>query len=200
MIKLYMELEVVMKIILASKSERRKKLLEMINLKYEVLESTFDEKINKNLTPIENCINISLEKARDVKNKTTGNRIIISCDTIVCKDNKIYGKPKNYDDAFNMLKILNNTSHEVISALTVIKIIDEKEFIFQDTGLCKVYIDNMSDLEIHDWIINNKPFDKAGSYAIQEEFGKFITKVEGDYFSIVGLPINKLYNILKEKI
>ena len=186
-----------MKVILASKSSRRKDLLRMMHINYEVVESQEEEVIDESLTPLESCTNISMQKALDVKNKTMGDRIIIACDTIVCKDNKIYGKPKNYDDAFNMLKILSNGSHEVISCLTVINIRGDFEKIYQESSTCKVYIDPMTDSEIKDWIINYEPYDKAGAYAIQEEFGKYITKIEGDYYTIVGLPINKLYRILK---
>ena len=187
-----------MKIILASKSKRRQDLLNMLGINYEVVESTGNELIDNTLTPFENCLNISLEKALDVKKNTSGDRIIIACDTIVCMENKIYGKPKDYDDAFNMLKTFSGTSHEVISCLTVIKVKNKEEIIKQDYNTCKVYTDNMSDSEINEWLIKNKPYDKAGAYAIQEEFGKYITKIEGDYYTIVGLPINKLYNILKE--
>ena len=189
-----------MKIILASNSKRRQELLKMMNIDYEVVVSNKEEKIDSKLTPLENCTNISLQKALDIKDKTDGDRIIISCDTIVLKDNKVYGKPKDYKDAFNMLKVLNNTSHEVISCLTVIKIENDRETIIKDYGVGIVYIDNMTDNEISDWINSNKPYDKAGGYAIQQEFGKYITKIEGDYYSIVGLPINKLYNILKNMI
>jgi len=187
-----------MKIILASKSKRRQDLLKMINLDYEVVIAESDEIKDDNLSPLENCINISLQKALEVKEKTSGDRIIISCDTIVVKNNKIYGKPKNYQDAFDMLKLLSNTSHEVLSCLTVIKIKDNEEFIYKHQGTGVVYIDNMSDNEINDWINIGNPYDKAGGYAIQESFGKYVTKVEGDFYSIVGLPLNALHNILKD--
>ena len=187
-----------MKIILASKSKRRQELLKLINIDYEIVVSDGDEIIDDKLTPIENCINISLQKALEVKEKTKGDRIIISCDTIVVKDNKIYGKPKKYEEAFNMLKLLSNTSHEVLSCLTVIKVENNQETIYKHQGQGIVYIDSMTDSEINDWIKIGNPYDKAGGYAIQESFGKFITKIEGDYYSIVGLPLNKLYNILKE--
>ena len=186
-----------MKIILASKSKRRQDLLDMMKIKYDCIVSDKEEKIDYNLSPIDNCINISLEKALDVKNKTKGDRIIISCDTIVVQNGKIYGKPKDYDEAFSMLKLLSNTSHEVISCLTVIKIQDNKEKIYKSQSKCLVYIDKLTDEEIRSWIEENRPYDKAGGYAIQEEFGKYITKIEGDYYAIVGLPINELYNILK---
>ena len=189
-----------MKFILASKSPRRQELLKMINIKYEVVESTKEEMKDNNLSPLQNCINISLEKALDVKEKTNGDRVIISCDTIVIKDGQIFGKPKNYEEAFNMLKVLSGTSHEVISCLTVIEVLNGNEHIYQDNNTCKVYIDSLNDKEINNWIINHKPFDKAGGYAIQEEFGKYITKIEGDYYTIVGFPINKLYRILKYKV
>ena len=186
-----------MKIILGSNSKRRKELLDMIGLNYEIVTSCEKEIINDNLTGLENCKNISLQKALNVKNKTHGDRIIITCDTIVIKNNKLYGKPKDRQDAINMLKILSNTYHEVISCLTIIKIKDNKEEVFKDYSTCKVYIDNLSDKEIINWVDNHNPYDKAGSYAIQEEFAKHIKKINGDFYTIVGLPINKLYNILK---
>ena len=145
-----------MKIILASKSKRRQELLKMLGINYEIVESTGNELIDNTLTPIENCQNISLEKALDVQKKTNGDRIIIACDTIVCMDNQIYGKPKDYEDAFDMLKILSGRSHEVISCLTVIKVKNKKKIIKQESSTCKVYIDNMSDSEINEWLIKNK--------------------------------------------
>jgi len=187
-----------MKIILASKSKRRQELLKMINLNYEVVPALKEEIIDNNLTYLQNCINISLNKALEVKDKTMGDRIIISCDTIVVKDNKIYGKPKNSEEAYNMLKKLSNTSHDVISCLTVLQVKNNVEKVFQKQGFGRVYIDSLTDQEILNWIATNNPYDKAGGYAIQEEFGKYIFKVEGDYYSIVGLPLNELYRILKE--
>lgn len=187
-----------MEIILASKSIRRKELLDMMNIKYKVVISNEKEKYDNLLTPLENCINISLEKALNVKKQTSGDRIIISCDTIVEKDNKMYGKPKNETEAFEMLKILSGTSHNVYSCLTVIKINNNIEEIYQKQGKGIVYIDDLEDYEIKEWIKKGNPYDKAGGYAIQQEFGKYIKRVEGDYYSIVGLPINELYKILKK--
>ena len=186
-----------MKIILASKSIRRKELLDMMNIKYDVVVSNEKEKYDNLLTPFENCINISLEKALNVKKQTKGDRIIISCDTIVEKDNKMYGKPKSYEEAFNMLKLLSGTNHNVYSCLTVIKIEKGKEEVIQKQGQGIVYVDELTDEEIIDWINIGNPYDKVGGYAIQMDFGKYISKVEGDFYSIVGLPINELYKILK---
>lgn len=187
-----------MKIILASKSKRRQDLLTKIGLQYEVIISTKDEVVDSNLSPLENCINISYQKALDVMERTSGDRIIISCDTIVVKDNKIYGKPKTYDEAFKMLKLLSNTSHDVYSCLTVIMIKGDETKIYKEQGIGTVYIDSMTDNEINEWIENGNPYDKAGGYAIQESFGKYVTKTTGDFYAIVGIPLNKLYRILIE--
>lgn len=187
-------------IILASNSKRRQELLKMINIDYKVISSDINEKLDFSLSPLENCMNISLNKALDVESKTNGDRIIISCDTIVVKDNIIYGKPRDKKDCIRMLKAFKNTSHEVISSLTVIKIVNNERIVYQDYDGAKVFVDDLSDFEMNNWIENGKPYDKAGGYAIQEEFGKYIKRVEGDYYSIVGLPLNKLYKILREII
>jgi len=188
-----------MRIILASQSKRRQELLKNhLNLDFEVVVSEKDEVEDKNLTPLENCTNISYEKAKDILEKTSGDRIIISCDTVVLKNNKIYGKPKNKEDAYNMLKLLSGDSHEVLSCLTVIKVKDNKKKDYKTYGSGIVYIDEMTDDEINSWIENNNPYDKAGGYAIQEGFAKYIEKIEGDFYSVVGIPLNKLYNILKK--
>lgn len=187
-----------MKIILASKSKRRQDLLKMIGLDFQIVVAEKDEEKDITLSPLENCINISLNKALEVKEKTKGDRIIISCDTIVVKNNKLYGKPKSQKEAYDMLKMLSNDYHEVLSCLTVIKVLNNTSEIYQRQGKGIVYIDNLSDYEINDWIEHGNPYDKAGGYAIQEEFGKYISKIEGDFYSIVGLPLNDLYHILKE--
>lgn len=189
-----------MKIILASNSKRRQELLKQINIDYEVIVSNIDEIIFDNLTPLENCSNISYQKAIDVYKKTKGDRVIISCDTIVLFNNKVYGKPKDKQEAIDMLKLFSDNTHEVISCITVITNINNQYHEYKEHEITKVTIDLLSDFEINEWIDKNKPYDKAGGYAIQEEFGKYIKKIDGDYFNIVGLPINKLYSILKKII
>ena len=188
-----------MRIILASQSKRRQELLKSgLNLEFEVIVSEKDEVEDESLSPLENCINISYEKAKDVLERTSGDRIIISCDTVVLKNNKIYGKPKTHEDAYNMLKLLSGNFHEVLSCLTVIKVENDKLEEYKTYGSGKVYIDEMTDDEINSWIENNNPYDKAGGYAIQEGFAKYVEKIEGDFYSVVGIPLNKLYNILKK--
>ncbi len=187
-----------MQIILASASKRRQDLLKMINLDYKVIVSDEEEVIDKSLTVLENCQNISYQKALNVLKKVKEDSIIISCDTVVCKDNELIGKPKDKLDATLMLKKLSGTSHIVYSCLTVLKV-KNQEIIeeYKEVGEGLVYVDNLSNEEIEDWINKGNPYNKAGGYAIQEEFGKYVTKVEGDFYAIVGLPLNKLYQILK---
>ena len=187
-----------MQIILASASKRRQDLLKMINLDYKVIVSDEEEVVDKSLTVLENCQNISYQKALNVLKKVKEDSIIISCDTVVCKDNELIGKPKDKLDATLMLKKLSGTSHIVYSCLTVLKV-KNQEIIeeYKEVGEGLVYVDNLSNEEIEDWINKGNPYNKAGGYAIQEEFGKYVTKIEGDFYSIVGLPLNKLYQILK---
>ena len=188
-----------MQIILASSSKRRQDLLKMINLDYKVIVSDEEEVIDKSLTVLENCQNISYQKALNVLKKVKEDSIIISCDTVVCKDNELIGKPKDKLDATLMLKKLSGTSHIVYSCLTVLKIKNQKIIEeYKEVGEGLVYVDNLSNEEIEDWINKGNPYNKAGGYAIQEEFGKYVTKIEGDFYSIVGLPLNKLYQILKK--
>ena len=187
-----------MQIILASASKRRQDLLKMINLDYKVIVSDEEEVIDKSLTVLENCQNISYQKALNVLKKVKEDSIIISCDTVVCKDNELIGKPKDKLDATLMLKKLSGTSHIVYSCLTVLKVKNQKIIEeYKEVGECLVYVDNLYNEEIEDWINKGNPYNKAGGYAIQEEFGKYVTKIEGDFYSIVGLPLNKLYQILK---
>lgn len=187
-----------MQIILASSSKRRQDLLKMINLDYKVIVSDEEEVVDKSLTVLENCQNISYQKALNVFKKVKEDSIIISCDTVVCKDNELIGKPKDKLDATLMLKKLSGTSHIVYSCLTVLKVKNQKIIEeYKEVGEGLVYVDSLSDEEIEDWINKGNPYNKAGGYAIQEEFGKYVIKVEGDFYSIVGLPLNKLYQILK---
>lgn len=188
-----------MQIILASASKRRQDLLKMINLDYKVIVSDEEEVVDNSLSVLENCQNISYQKALNVLKKVKEDSIIISCDTVVCKDNELIGKPKDKLDATLMLKKLSGTSHIVYSCLTVLKFKNQKIIEeYKEVGEGLVYVDSLSDEEIEDWINKGNPYNKAGGYAIQEEFGKYVTKIEGDFYSIVGLPLNKLYQILKK--
>lgn len=187
-----------MKIILASKSPRRKELLTLMGLDYDVIVSDVDESFEKGLSLEEQSKRLAYIKAKAVFERTKGNRIIIGSDTMVIKNGNLYGKPKDKNDAINMLNNLKNTFHEVITSLCVLveKNGEYKEYLTYDTA--KVYFKNMTEKEIYRWIESGNPYDKAGGYAIQSAFGVFVDKIEGNYFTVVGLPIHKLYDILKE--
>lgn len=187
-----------MKIILASASPRRKELLELLNVKFKVIPSTIKEITTKKL-PNDIVIDLAKQKANDVKSKVNQDCIIISADTIVVLNNKIMGKPKNQDDAFNMLKALQNNTHSVFTGVYIIiresNIFTEYNF-YEKTDVTMYKI---SDENIMNYIKTNEPMDKAGSYAIQGIFSVNIKSIKGEYNNVVGLPIAKLYNFLLKK-
>lgn len=189
------------KIILASGSPRRKELLELMGIKdYEIIVSNIEENVDKNLTIEKQVEELAYKKAKSVYDKTTGNRIIIGSDTIVEKDNKIYGKPKDEKDAFNMLKNFSGSSLNVITSIAVL-VNENGSFISKvDYDITKVYINKLSDEEISDWINTGEALDKAGAFAIQSKFAIHIEKIDGNYTTVIGLPVHKLYDILKDFI
>lgn len=187
-----------MNVILASGSPRRKELLSLITKKFEVIVSDADETFEEGLSIEEQSKHLAYIKAKAVFDKTKEDRIIIGSDTMVLKDEKVYEKPKDKADAVRMLNELKNAKHTVITSLAIL--IQEgnnyREIIDYDTT--DVYFKDMTAEEINKWIDTNQPYDKAGAYAIQSEFGVFIDKIEGNYFTVVGLPIHKLYDSIKE--
>lgn len=191
-----------MKIILASKSPRRKELLELITKKFEVLASDVEEKIEEGMTLQEQVTRLAYIKAEDVFNRTHGDRIVIGSDTIVVKNNQIYGKPKDKKDAKRMLKelLLGDKIHTVMTGLAVLMEQKGQYKEFKTLDEVKVYLKDISEEEIQAWIDTGEAMDKAGAYGIQNKFSVFVEKIEGNYTSIVGLPIHKLYDLIKEYI
>lgn len=189
-----------MRIVLASSSPRRKELMKMFNLPFEIMVKDTEEKYDSSKTCYEQCMNIAKDKALAVYRETVDDVIVIGSDTIVSYEGKIYGKPKSYDEAYEMIKSFSGNKHEVISSLAVFIRKDGHEYEELTFDKCGVYVDQMTDLEIKDWIENNDVYTRAGAYAIQDGFAKYIHKIEGDYYSIVGFPVHKLYNILKKYI
>jgi len=188
-----------MKIILASGSPRRKELLKLVVPEFEIKVSDIEEILQDGLTPYEQAERLSYIKAKDIFDKTQGDRIVIGSDTMVVKNNKIYGKPKDKQDAKNIIKELlqGDRSHNVITGLCVLM---EKEGEYREERIydvTKVYFKNITDKEIEKWINTGKAMDKAGAYAPQEEFGVFVEKIDGNYYTVVGLPIHRLYDLIK---
>ena len=187
-----------MKIILASQSPRRIALLDLAKIEFEVLPSGYDEKIDKSMSIEEISKQLAYGKAKDVFDNTQGDRTIIGADTIVVKDNVIFGKPKDRNEAIKMLKEIQGDIHTVYTSLAIL--IEERgEYKeYKEVVETDITVNPMTDAEIIEYVDSEEPFDKAGAYAIQSTFAKFIDEIEGNYMSVIGLPIDKVYKILKE--
>jgi len=188
-----------MKVILASGSPRRKELLKMVVPEFEIIVSGAEECMEDNLSPEEQATNLSYLKAKNVFDETKGDRIVIGSDTIVVKNGKLYGKPSSKENAKQMIKELldGDRTHYVITGLSIIVQKNEEIKEFNIFDKVKVYFTNITDSEIEKWIDSGEAMDKAGAYAIQGEFGVFVDKIEGNYSTVVGLPIHKVYDIIK---
>lgn len=187
-----------MKVILASKSPRRAALLDLIKIDFEVMISDYEEKLEIKSDIEEFSKELAFGKALSVFGNTQGDRVIIGADTIVVKDEKIYGKPKDRKDAIKMLKELRNDYHTVYTSLAIL-IEDKGQYKeYQEISKTLIKVGNITDEEILEYIDEEEPYDKAGAYAIQSSFCKFIEKIDGNYMSVIGLPVDKVYKILKE--
>lgn len=182
------------KIVLASTSPRRIELLNSIGINFETVSPDFEENIEGLKFSYEVIETIALSKGKSVKNSVNFSALIISADTVVVFGDEILGKPKNEQDALNMLNKLNNTIHEVVTSLAIIDTETNSEFIESTTS--KVTFNNLSQEEITNYIKDFKPFDKAGSYGIQELPENFIKKIEGEFDNIIGLPTKTLIKMI----
>lgn len=188
-----------MQIILASQSPRRKALLEQLGVKkYKIIVSEIEEKMDMSLKIEDRVKKIAYEKAETVWNKTNGERIVIAADTIVEKENKVYGKPKDEKAAMRMLKELKNTKVNVITAMVVLIQEKEQKIEKMDCTTTEIYIKDMTEEEIKKWIATGNAMDRAGAFSIQDEFMKHIEKIVGDFNSAVGLSTSKLYDRIKK--
>lgn len=180
------------KVILASKSPRRKELLKYIVDTFDIQVSETEELINPLLSSEEVVMELALEKAEAIAKLNYGS-IVLGFDTLVILDDKPIGKPADYEDAFMMLQSLSNKSHKVITGCAII----HGDYIdtFSDEAI--VTFNMMSDDEIHEYLATKEPFDKAGAYGIQGFGARYIKSVKGDYYSVMGMPLQKLYNKLR---
>ena len=183
------------KIILASKSSRRKQLLSRILDDFKIINSNLDESKIKIDDPAKYCRNLSYLKAKTVS-KNFKNDIIIGADTIVFLNNTILGKPKDYNEAFNMLKRLSGQTHTVFTGVTILSINNNVNINFSEKTNVTFY--DISDNQIDWYIKNNNPYDKAGSYGIQDGSQLFVKTINGNYENVIGLPISKIYRYFIE--
>lgn len=186
--------------ILASGSPRRKELLELMGLEFKVIVSQADEdSVSKDLKPALYVQELALLKASATAKEVLRNKnaVIISADTIVTLDGQILGKPKDEDDAFNMLSKLLGREHEVYTGYCVMRISDGKAVCGKVRT--KVKFKDLSDDKIRGYINSGEPMDKAGAYGIQGLGSLLIEKIDGDYFNVVGLPISALADTLEDE-
>jgi len=180
------------KLILASGSPRRQQFMRDLDVDFEVRLKDVEEIYPTHLQGAEITDFLAILKAEALDN-LTDNEIVITSDTIVWHENKALGKPKDYNDAFAILKSLSGKTHKVITSVCM-KNAGNSD-VFNETT--KVTFNTLSDEEIKYYLDNYKPFDKAGAYGIQEWIGLVaIAKIEGSYANVVGLPVDKVYQYL----
>lgn len=181
------------KVILASKSPRRKELMEMLKIPFDIIVSDIEESIDYNNDLVKEIEKLSYQKAKAVFDNHS-DALVIGSDTIVKINNDILGKPHSLQEAKSMLKELSDNTHEVVTGVTILF----KDIVETFSNVAEVTFYPLTDKEIDDYINTNEPMDKAGSYAIQGDGAKFIKSIKGDFYTIVGLPIGELYHRLKK--
>lgn len=180
-------------LVLASKSPRRHQLLKELGLDFDVRIKSIDESYPNNLKGAAIAEYIAEKKAAVFEGDIAESEIILTSDTVVWKDNVSLAKPKDAEEAKSMLMSLSGNNHEVITAVCLKSATKSK--LFHSTT--KVFFKELTEEEIDYYITNYKPFDKAGAYGIQEWIGFIgITKIEGSYFNVVGLPVQEVYTEL----
>jgi septum formation protein len=182
------------KIVLASGSPRRREIFEQVGIKFQVHSSNIEEIITKDL-PEDIVIELADIKVMDIAKQYKEDTIIIGADTLVALDGQVMGKPKDKQEAYNMIEKLQGNKHQVYTGVAVIiKGKAEKKLTFYEST--EVWVNQMEESQILNYIASGEPFDKAGSYGIQGEFAIYIRKIIGDYYNIVGFPIAKLHSVL----
>ncbi|QIY91763.1 Maf family protein [Chryseobacterium gallinarum] len=183
-----------MKLLLASQSPRRKELLSNLGFEFEVVAIYCEEILPESIKIEDAAAYLSELKAEAFRSLVQG-ETLLTADTVVAIDNRILGKPKDETDARNMLRSLSEATHQVYTGITI----KTADTTITETDVADVTFDKISDDEIDYYIQKYKPFDKAGSYGIQEWLGMAkIKKMTGSFYTIMGLPTHLVYKILKE--
>ena len=190
------------RIILASASPRRSALLTQAGIEHEVIPSSIDEVMKDGESPIEFVERMASEKAHCVRERTDAGATIVSADTVVVLDGRVFGKPRDREHAREILHALSGRQHEVLTGLCVLSV---NALADADTDAChccvdssKVWFVRLSDTEVNDYLDSGEYADKAGAYAIQGVAARFVERIDGSYSGIVGLPLHRLAGLLGE--
>jgi len=181
-----------MNVILASQSPRRKELMGIFHIPFTVRVADIDETMDPEKAPSQEVARVSRLKAEAVAREAED--IVIAADTIVVCDREILGKPKDAADARRMLQMLSGRTHQVMTGLTVL----QGNRCVSGTEITDVHFRTLSQKEIDDYIATSEPMDKAGAYGVQSGAAPFVRGICGDYYNVVGLPVCRLSQILKE--
>jgi septum formation protein len=185
-----------MKLILASSSPRRAEILHDAGISFTVLSSAVDETPYANEAPVQLVQRLADAKADLVAARAVGASIIIAADTVVVIDKQILGKPRSTDEARRMLEMLSGRTHSVITGVSVLRLPEMERRQFVETTL--VHFARLTSEDLSRYLATGEPFDKAGAYAIQGHAGRYIPRIEGCYFNVVGLPIARVVSALRE--
>ena len=187
-----------MKLILASSSPRRAEVLRNAGIEFEVRPADIDESRRPDESAGDYVQRLALEKARTVAEVAMGTEdsLVVGADTVVVNRGEILLKPDSADDARRMLRQLSGGVHEVHTGLAVIRMPQRTQRVIEE--VTSVQFAQLSDAEIDAYIATGEPFDKAGAYGIQSLGGRYVTRVEGCYFNVMGMPLGRLWDTLKE--
>ena len=185
-----------MKLILASASPRRAEILRAAGFQFTVMSSAVDETPYPSESPQDHVQRLAAAKAELVAARAVGPAIVIAADTVVTLEGKILGKPRSTEDARKMLEQLSGRTHSVLTGVMLIRLPDAESRSFLESTL--VHFARLSEDDIMQYLSTDEPYDKAGSYAIQGRAGRYIPRIEGCYFNVVGLPLAHLTRTLAE--
>ena len=180
------------RLVLASASPRRLEILTHIGLMPEVIVSDADETVTENVTPEELTEILSVRKAKAVSSLVKADQLVIASDTVVAMGDTVFGKPHSPSDAYAMLRALSGSTHKVVSGIALM--LGDRISVTHDVTY--VTFRELSDREIINYISTGEPFGKAGAYGIQDKASVFVSRLDGDYFNVVGLPVYKMFELL----
>lgn len=185
-----------MKLILASASSRRAEILHDAGFSFIIMSSAVDETPFSGESPGDLVQRLADAKAELVAARAVGPAIVLAADTVVTLDKRVFGKPRSADDARQMLEKLSGRTHSVLTGVTLIRLPDAERLQFVETTL--VHFASLDSAEITRYLASEEPHDKAGAYAIQGRAGRYIPRIEGDYFNVVGLPLARVTQALAD--